>query len=443
MKKIKFGASLNNDFETVDLAKASDKALEKTRLVVGGHHALGDAGSSLIYEKIGSPSILGFTDLNNAYWNLKADEILPEMVDIMPGNGSLSTINKQNLAKVGQAGRTLVIPEKLYYIDKGAVLEGGGGLVGLSRYKSQILTDISAGGAFVTGYGNEGFLFRDIYFIATEMLATSGSALKLDSPSGANQGSIIQNCIFAQFSMCIETVKALAWEATGNTFSQYNIAVLVQNEDHPDGGDSCLDKNLFVTNRASPDKIGILQYNSGGLKVSNNKINGGKYAYLMKAKGSVAMPTQSTSILILTGNSFEHQSNGAISLSRKDDADSSIRFLHAIIKGNMLNGQPHSGETFTPDVVSIADNLNLRDLVFEGNTVQISSNGGTGLVIGVLDQGIISGNVFDTGGSNVGTGLSTGENVYATVGLNRFSNRLAAATSIMNTTNTQVLAGFA
>lgn len=421
-----FGGGVQFPTEADAQAFASIPDTQYTVLV--GNAEVGDFGTVAVYEPFPTPPILGYQDLNGIYWNLKANEILPEMAGARSASTSAATLNRIAFQKAADTGLNIKIPSKPYYYDGSVTttFPGGGGVSGMGRGKSQIITQDTTSSNLFTVNGEGAVIFENVDYVATNLAKTSGAAIYLTSTTNANLNSRISGNTFAQFPTGINAVRALAYTISENVFSQYDIAVQIENQNHPDGGDSNITNNLFVVGLSGGNRIGILQYSSGGLKVIGNKINGGNIGYQMKARGSTSMPTQSTSILVMTGNSMEGQKFANIIMDRDPAADPSIRFYHAIITSNQINC---FGSGVSSANISIGGNLNLKWGLISNNTIQLSeTTGSTGIAIATLDQGSIMGNVIDASFGTGLVGVSLGSGFYGKLGPNVYGPAVAAGT---------------
>ncbi len=422
-------------FNTLADAIASPLTPLAATIRTTGRVTVGDGGGGT-YVRATSSRVLGFQDTASNYWDLADPICYPEHGGaIAAGSTANGPTNKTAFQRCADDGREFVIPAKTYYVDP-TVTFTKGGCRGIKGRSVVYCTGTSSADLFITNT-QESCVFQDVYFQCGGA-KSGGAAIHLNSTTNSNNRSRVMGCIFASYPTGVMTTNAQDYTITDNYFANYLNGLIVQNDVSPDGGDSRVFANMFAT--TNPSAKAIYQINSGGLKIQCNKILGGAYGYYLDAKGGTSMTTQSTSILLIESNSFEHQSAGAINLQRAGSADSSISFFHVIISGNQLNGNQSSG-TAQPNVVGIATNLNLKWLVFSSNTVQLSQYGGTGLTISVASRVAVYGNIFDTGGSGVGTGVSTGANVYGYVGKNDYGGSLAAAYAITNTTNTAVING--
>ncbi|MFS8052335.1 hypothetical protein QD357_05855 [Rhizobium sp. BR 317] len=399
-----------------------------------GDAVAGDLGAA-IYAPIASPPILGFQDLNGHYWELRENEILPEMAGAVANDNSKSAANKAAFQKAANTGLILSVPGKTYYCDPGVTFEFGGAKG--KKGKSQIVTGDTSSANFFVVDSTDPVVFEDLYFIANNLAKLSGAAIHLNSSTSINQDSRIAGCIFAQFPICINTLNAYTYTFMDNVFSQYDIGIIVQDDISPDGGDSQIYGNRFVTLRGSPNEIGVLQYNSGGMKFFGNKVNGGKTGYLFSAKGGSAMPTQSTSILLIESNSFEGQQNNNIYVDRDGSANPSISFSHLLINGNQLN---LASSTAAANNVGIGSALNLKWAIVSNNIVQLSPiAGSSGINIAAVSHASILGNVFGATGVGKGTGVTLGANSFVTLGPNRYDQNLAGRYSAVTPGNVEVI----
>jgi Pectate lyase superfamily protein len=142
------------------------------------------------------------------------------------------------------------------------------------------------------------------------------AGVTLTAPSGQyNAGSIIRDVIFKDLAEGVNAQNAANWvidscSFVADTATGAWTGVLVQNTAAVDTGDSCIMGCSFWSNAAN--SVGVMQYSSGGLKISDTKFNGWVYGYLLNLAAGA-----NTSDLLISNCSFENQTAASIALTRQ------------------------------------------------------------------------------------------------------------------------------
>lgn len=125
-----------------------------------------------------------------------------------------------------------------------------------------------------------------------------------------NGGTEVDTVVFASPYIGIDWQNAARWSVTQCYFANYTqYAISVADVLQPDNGDSNIDASVF--DAGGPTGIGIAQWSSGGLRITNNKFLNGSYHYL----GQFNTTTQPTSILLVSNNSFEWARGASVALN--------------------------------------------------------------------------------------------------------------------------------
>jgi len=164
--------------------------------------------------------------------------------------------------------------------------------------------------------------FRDF---TLECLGSGDWGIYVDTPTGWNQGSTFTHIQIAHCYVGIDFATAASWVIDGSIIYCDGAGMLgidVRNIPAPDSGDSTI-VNSTLSSPGCP--YGILQRQSGGLRIENNKIIGWQYGYRMDLWSS-------TSDLFIIGNSFENSTYAALAFSRQSGTFSNIA-----ITGNELS----------------------------------------------------------------------------------------------------------
>jgi hypothetical protein len=240
------------------------------------------------------------------------------------------------------------------------------------------------------------------------MTATNGAMIKVEGDTAANVLSIFRDNTFIGGFNQIQTVSAYIWTIDTNYHYGYqNTAVIVQNTFNVDYGDSSIQNSIF--SGGGPLSTSILQYSSGGLRVTNSKLLGGLNAYrLYLSAGAV------TSDLIFVGNSVENQIGTALQFGT---AGGNATFANIVITDNQFMNQPivigMDSPTRFMSRMTINDNsmsvvarygiigTNIEDFIISDNQISGIAGALNGIAIGSNSQnGRVSANrtkAFATG----------------------------------------------
>lgn len=230
--------------------------------------------------------------------------------------------------------------------------------------------------------------------------ASDGGAISLSGSGGvANSFSKIRDCTFIYGHKTIYAPDAYAWEISGNYFTGAILnGVYVGCTTDVDAGDSELHGNTFANLGASCAAVN--QVSSGGLRIHNNKFNGGAYGYYMDLATSAV-----TSILMVWGNSFENQTNSGIRMVHTGGGGT---FTHAMIVSNMFANQPKP--------INLDSSGTWLSLVtITGNSISGTAAGSTALItLTNAPRSVIKGNNLNgvgtaTVGITVGSGSTSCE----------------------------------
>ena len=240
----------------------------------------------------------------------------------------------------------------------------------------------------ITVTTNDSCQFENLYF-AGPALCTAGGAISLSGAGAgtANSFSKINNCRFSNGYRQVYAPDAYAWEITGNYFSgAVNAAIYFGNTTTFDDGDSTIDRNIFSNLGAAA--AAVYQTSGGGLRLINNKLNGGLYGYFLELAASA-----STSILLITGNSIENQTHSGIVLN---NSGGSGGFSQVTIMGNQLAYQPYPINCLDPDAFNSA-------MVIMANVIVAAPAAATiaGITVTATPKCNVSHNVIQGSGSTV------------------------------------------
>lgn len=258
--------------------------------------------------------------------------------------------------------------------------------------------------------------------------ASDGGAISLSGSGGvANSFSKIRDCTFIYGHKTIYAPDAYAWDISGNYFTGAILnGIYVGCTTDVDAGDSAIHSNTFANLGASCAAIN--QVSSGGLRIHNNKFNGGAYGYYMDLATSAV-----TSILMVWGNSFENQTNSGIRMLHTGGGGT---FTHAMIVSNMFANQPKP--------INLDSSGTWLSLVtITGNSISGTAAGSTALItLTNAPRSVIKGNNLNgvgtaTVGITIGSGSTScdiGHNMIAgcvTDVTNAATNSIASANALV------------
>jgi hypothetical protein len=262
-------------------------------------------------------------------------------------------------------------------------------LVGEGRQGSFIIWNNTT----MTGFNivtNEKVNIEKLTFIAPNN-ATAGSIISLTGGSTTNAFSTIKDSQFVGGYNQFTTQSAYAWILDGNYHYGYvNAGVVVDNNYNSDWGDSTIVNS--VMSGGGPNSTSIIQLSSGGLRVNNNKLLGGAYAYRMWLSGN-----EYTSDLIFIGNSIENQTVSALAFGTSNNG---AIFANIVINGNQFMNQP--------TVINMGNNHRFMSrIVIDGNSMSVVSQ--YGIVLTNIEDFVITDNQI-TGISGALNGIAVGVN---------------------------------
>lgn len=269
-----------------------------------------------------------------------------------------------------------------------------------------------------------------IEFPAVLPSASNSIGVKLDSTSTFNLNTRITNCAFYYADVAIQAVSAAQWVFSKCHIYSANIGVYVRNAYHPDAGDSTITECDMTLDTTHTSVYGIYQVSSGGLRIVNNKINGGNYYYVMSLEAGAV-----TGDLIIGNNSFEGAVYGGLLFTRQSSVNTSFQIV--TITGNELVATGNSSR-----VIYVTDNTAnwISAITIVGNVVFTGPNGGAvndGIVLEYTSGFLIANNVFHAGGSSSRMIVAASTSDAAIIGPNL--NYGGASPSQIASTNTTII----
>lgn len=236
--------------------------------------------------------------------------------------------------------------------------------------------------------------FRDLLFLAstTEAAATSAQTCAIKFTSGDR--CFVERCRFSYFYIGVWFANCQLWTVADNYFwmnSGYHM--LIQNVASPDGGDQNLRGNVFQSGTSTwPGLAQVRQESAGGTRVVGNKFYRGPIAYQVAPTDGA-----STSILLVTGNSFELQSYAHFHLTPGTGGAATGKFTRINITGNQFTSTLVSAGGVYNDATT-----NMFDEFMFNNNIMVGTSGSTVFVQFMHARGLtVVGNYFNTGLSAV------------------------------------------
>jgi len=320
-------------------------------------------------------------------------------------------------------GKLVYVPKGLYYVNPG-ITTTGAGMVGDGPKATLIVVSGTFSTNIITwngvgGPGVYGPMFRDFTLQTNVYSQTAGALLSVYPSSGEVQGTFIQNVYSNSGYDGISLNNAPHFKVIGCYISNASRAgIFVQNVVDVDSGDSSITSCTFGAGFYSSDdeQAGVLQYSSGGLKITSCKFLGGNHGYFMNA----VLPTKGVGDLIIANCSIETNKYAGIKFRRKSG---SYGWGGIVINGNQI-GTPTAAEATNSWCLIANDSSGfLNDIVISGNTFGVhNSNNSLGIDYN-QDIYITANKFYAVGGSPASAGIQIGANaLYCRVDYNDYRN---------------------
>lgn len=326
------------------------------------------------------------------------------------------------MAAAHATGKLIYYPEGHYIFTRLSSNITAGGIIGEGPTKTVLSsTDVSTNNLFNfsgiwenynPSQTNSAFVFKD-FSITSDITKAGGASINVTAPVATtqreNQLTTFYNVLFRDSYIGLHFESASFWKVIACNFINYAKAgILVENLYNADSGDSCVTNCVFETNATSSGSAGVLQYSSGGLKITGSKFLGATYGYLMAWNGA------SSSNLQICNNSFELMQYAAIALTRTSGTGT---FKLITIVGNEI--------ALTNTGISNDSNTWLSQVTIVGNVIETWGNYGANTVaitFNYLDNFIIANNNLDgtNGGSSNSNGISLLGPTNGQIGLNNY-----------------------
>jgi hypothetical protein len=356
-------------------------------------------------------------------------------VEWFGANGEDTVDDTTAFQKTANMKRLIQLNKGRYYVTKFNLYEGGivgvGTELGVSNGNisaSTIYTTDTSTGNIITVLGNNGtynqVMFKDFSLICAEGTKPGGYGIAFVPPNPGSHRiyqSYVSNILIRYIPGGIDFTSVSGFTLTGSNFYFYtDTGVKVANPYAVDVGDSSITNCTFFNgNGATYGSVGqgILQHSSGGLKIVGNKFNGGKYSYFLDVQGQ-------SSILLMTGNSFENTSSASIlcrnAVSR--DPDNRIRFTNFVINGNQFAGNQR--DIIFSEISEYHNSNYWNNVSIVGNTFYFITDTGSkrdySLELNSADHFMVAANVFSSNTFGYGAILIPSGNRWGDIGHNHY-----------------------
>lgn len=233
---------------------------------------------------------------------------------------------------------------------------------------------------------------------------TNGAGIQVSPSSGESSYLNFFNVHFTYCPIGIDFVAASLWKIVACNFLAYTVAgIQVANTNSPDSGDSVVSSCVF--NNPYSTGSGIWQKSSGGLKIIGNKFLGGYRGYTMNLEGS-------TSVLVITGNSFENMVAQDIVFSQ---GTGSTSFVNVVITGNEFSV---GGLAIATDSTGF-----LSEVVIAGNQINMGAGGSNACIsLNAVTDFYIGGNLIKGNGGAGSSAVNIASCANGKIGINTYAN---------------------
>jgi len=321
-----------------------------------------------------------------------------------------STDSTAAFTSAGLTGYLIYAPRGTYKVSSGITITGGG-IRGDGSYLTNINTTDTGNNNVFLYTGSLAGVFRD-FSLNLATTKTGGYGIVVGPASGEVSGVRFLHVVINGLPNHISFTRASLWSVVACNFYGYTgDAIKVDNQNNADSGDSVISSCQF-TSPGNTAANSIEQVASGGLKIVGNKFNNAGVHVLLN------LGINSTSDLIISGNSFENAHFDAIQLQRQ--GGSSALFQNVVVTGNQFLVSSASGTS--SGVYSNNGASFLSGLTIVGNNFRISDTGGaTGILLDYVSDFTVSGNdIIGNAGTSLGIDIGT-HNTAGMLGINRVS----------------------
>lgn len=246
---------------------------------------------------------------------------------------TVSIQNAYNAASVaGAFGAGLYFPPGNYVTTSAINIAVPMTIRGASSASTSIIS--KSGGAGIFTLNADRIVVQDIYFQCQASIATVTTSQACAVTYATGNGGTIERCYFAGWYINIWFQSCAQWFLRDNYIARavkYNLKI--QNTAAPDSGDQVIMGNYFAVGGSYTPDAHVRQESAGGVKFIGNKVLQGAIGYDLAVADGVA-----TSILVITGNSFEYQTTSAIRLGLAGPSNTGT-FAKILIGQNQITGQ--------------------------------------------------------------------------------------------------------
>ncbi len=389
--------------------------------ILSGYYLPGDGGGGVFYldyDESSSSENGGtvFKALNSGYWkriycgpvNVRWFGATGDESDVDTDSDMSPTDNTESMKAAHKLGEIVYYPPGTYHFQ--TISMETGGIIGAGRL-TQLVSTTTGSEDLITFTGNGdtqsseidnpvGAIFKDFFlYCKTENAKSGGAGIRIEPGiSAMNYHTLIQNCVIRYVPICISLSNAtrftikdcyLAYFTKIGIYEDNNVAIF------EDNGDNSILNNWFASSKDQPEepdgpKPIAIKYRGGGLRCSQNKINGG-------FAGIDLSPLRSSSIAIINGNSIENQANSCIRFIT-EDGTSAEAFSQVIIADNQLKTR---GQSATAAIYVNPQLFSLEKLSITGNVISHRGNNSNAVDIRYVDEFTVSNNIiFGKSGSS-------------------------------------------
>lgn len=343
------------------------------------------------------------------------------------------------MQKAHNTGKLVEYPKGIYKFSKLNFKQGG--IVGHGKSETVLSTfdtsnnDIITINPTLTNDILDTVLFKNFYLKGVNNIDNygdkiGGAGIKVGSESNTDQSyfPLFDNVHIRYIPTCIKMINTTTFNVVNCDFFFYrNKAIDYSNDLSPDAGDCGILNNHFFNGSSLKTGVAIYQTNAGGLRITNNKFNGGSNAYKCEINDI-------TSDLLLIGNSIENVSDYGLRFINKTNSPSkNTAFGNIVISGNQF--ALNENDIIFEEISNYKDSSYWDCISITGNTFRHYSNGNC-ITLNTARNFIISSNAFFTASSGivVNSSCNIGE-----IGLNTFAYMDKETQIVNNGTNVNIL----
>ncbi|RYC69630.1 right-handed parallel beta-helix repeat-containing protein [Spirosoma sordidisoli] len=346
-----------------ETALSAYKGLVNRAMLASGRAYTYDQGAS------GSPDgvlTLGATGKGSGLWRARVQQAvnLRDYITVPSGQNATSQVQKAVNYCIA-TGRSLYVPGGPDIYIANVLINNSLTIFGDSNRSVFALAEDDAY-CFVIDTLNQTCL-RDVFMVSPPSYGLNTGGMYV---TGGNSYSVIDNCFFLNCQQSIHLHNAAFQTIKNNRFLAGRYGVWVENQPHPDGGDSIIEKNKFCGNSLAS----IFYRSSGGLMVYKNKFLPHNGVENGVAFNMTLAPGAQTVDLFIQQNSIESYTNYGIILQM----GAGSQFYDVLISQNQIvdySANPTNtniainGDGGTLENVFVTDNIlkNKGDAIYANN----------------------------------------------------------------------------